>query len=80
MMISAARTVTAKPAAIVAIVTLFPKRLTAYSDFGSKKLFTAEVIPFICVTVPIPIRPASTPKRAKAFERGFHFLPRPFSM
>ena len=47
---------------------------------GSKNLCTAEVMPCICVIVPMPIAPAMTPKAAKSTASHFHLEPRPFSM
>ena len=54
--------------------------MSAGLKFGSKKRCTAEVMPWICVIVPMPMMPARAPKTAKATASGFHFLPRPFSM
>ena len=47
---------------------------------GSKKPFTALVIPLICVKVPIPNKPTPTPKKANNFPSHFHFGPIPFSI
>ena len=47
---------------------------------GSKKRCTADVMPLICVMVPMPMMPAVTPKNANIAASHFHFGPRPRSM
>lgn len=81
MITSAAQSVTSTPPITVAQVKLFsPIENAMWLAFGSKKLFTALVIPLICVIVHIPSRPARTPKTANNFASHFHFAPIPFSM
>ena len=48
--------------------------------FGSKKLRTADEIPFTCVNVPIPNNPTPAPKNANIFASHLNFTPIPFSM
>ena len=57
-----------------------PNMVTVLTLLGSKKSFTAQVIPLIWVKVPIPRRPAPTPKKAKSFPSHLNFFPIPFSM
>lgn len=52
-----------------------PNSVTAHWLLASKKLFTALVIPLICVNVPIPRRPTPTPKNANNLASHFHFFP-----
>ena len=47
---------------------------------GSKKRCTADVMPWICAIVPMPMMPAVTPKNANRTASHFHFRPSPRSM
>ena len=81
MITSAAQSVTSTPPITVAQVKLFsPIENAMWLASGSKKLFTALVIPFTCVNVPIPNNPTPAPKNANIFASHFHFAPIPFSM
>ena len=75
---NAAQIVTIAPPITVAHVYSFPAKLNATSDLIA--ILTAEVIPLICVIVPIPRRPAATPKIANKTASHFHFEPIPFSI
>ena len=60
--------------------TLMPAEGLSGLKPGSKKRCTADVMPLICVIVPMPMMPAVAPKNANITASHFHFRPRPRSM
>ena len=80
-MTRAAQIVTIAPPITVAQVYDFSPIVKAmFVLFGSNAMLTADVIPLIWVIVPIPRRPAKTPKTAKRTASHFQFFPIPFSI
>ena len=77
---SPTHTVSIRHATTVAQEYVFPKSATVCALSGSKKLVTADEIPFTCVKVPIPKSPTPAPKNAKIFASHLHCFPIPFSM
>ena len=59
---------------------VLPNNETVHALLESKKLLTAEEIPFTCVNVPIPKRPTPIPKKANILASHFHLGPIPCSM
>ena len=57
-----------------------PNKATVCAISGSKKLRTADEIPFTCVNVPIPNNPTPAPKNANIFASHLNFTPIPFSI
>ena len=77
--------VTIAPATTVQTGYVVPKRCSpvvasAALNAGLKKRCTADVMPCICVIVPMPNSAARVPNTANITARGFHLAPRPLSM
>ena len=76
---SPTQTVTSRPARTTGSEYVVPKSCTPVAMFagskpGSKKRCTADVMPWICVIVPMPMMPASVPNTAKSTASHFQLF------